>query len=125
PFAGRSETAIVFAQLEEPPPTLPLFEEVFAKALAKEPDDRYESGRELIAAARTAVARTRRPRRRLLATFAVLAAAAAAIAVTTTRGHRGGAAAPTLAVEPNAVSVVDQRSPRVGATVGRTGAASD
>ncbi len=54
PFSGTSETAVVFAHLEDEPPSLPRLEEVFGKALAKEPGDRYASGGELIRAARSA-----------------------------------------------------------------------
>ena len=55
PFGGGSDTAVVFAHLEEEPPVLPGLEPVMRKALAKEPDDRYQSGRELVAAAREAL----------------------------------------------------------------------
>ena len=63
PFGGSSDTAIVFAHLEEEPPALPGLEPVIRKALAKEPDERYQSGRELVDAARDALRPARRRRR--------------------------------------------------------------
>ena len=56
PFDRESELAIVFAHLNDPPPRatervpeLPeAFDEVFAKALAKSPDDRFYSCRDLV-----------------------------------------------------------------------------
>src|SRR5882672_295247 len=55
PFTGGSDTAVVFAHLEEDPPTLPGLETVLAKAMAKEPAERYQSGHELVVAAREAL----------------------------------------------------------------------
>src|SRR5438105_4479154 len=75
PFARGSDTAVVFAHLEEEPPLLPLLSSVICKALAKEPDDRYQSGREMIAAARAALRPARVRRCLLLAAVAVLVAA--------------------------------------------------
>jgi serine/threonine-protein kinase len=93
PFEGDSELAVVFAHLNEPPPRvtevrpeLPAaFDEVFATALAKSPDDRYSSCGELAAAARAAllgeVLAPRTPRRlRVLVAAAALAAVAVATA---------------------------------------------
>src|SRR5207244_6224662 len=45
PFARASDTAVVFAHLQEEPPPLPGLEPVILKALAKEPDDRFQTGR--------------------------------------------------------------------------------
>jgi predicted Ser/Thr protein kinase len=96
PFERDSELSVVFAHLnEEPPhvtqarPELPAaFDEVIATALAKQPDERFQSCGELARAARAAlhgrVVAPRRPRRRLrlaLVGAAVLAAAAIAAAV--------------------------------------------
>ncbi len=94
PYDRDSELSVVFAHLNEPPPKLTdvrpdlpaAFDEVFATALAKSPDDRYASCGELASAARAAlrgeVLARRRPRRRLLlvGSLALLLAAAAAAA---------------------------------------------
>ena len=101
PFDRETELSVVFAHLNEPPPSLsaqgiPLpdaFDAVFATALAKAPDDRFASCGELVEAARAAlqgrvVSRRRRPRRRrwLLAVAAALVIAGTAIlGVLTTR----------------------------------------
>jgi serine/threonine-protein kinase len=90
PFERDSELSVVFAHLNEQPPRvtdarpeLPAaFDEVIATALAKSPDDRFQSCGELAGAARAAlqgkVVAPRRPRRRFGLT--VLAAAVVAIA---------------------------------------------
>ncbi|MEP6813264.1 MAG: serine/threonine-protein kinase [Actinomycetota bacterium] len=99
PFERDSELSVVFAHLNEPPPKLTdarpdlpaAFDEVFATALAKSPDDRYASCGELAAAARAAlrgeVLPRRRRRHRLLfvALTSTLAVAAAAAALLLTR----------------------------------------
>jgi serine/threonine protein kinase len=64
PFDHDSDVAMIFAHLSEAPPApsserpeLPAaLDAVIAKALAKQPEERYESCRELVAAARTALA---------------------------------------------------------------------
>jgi YVTN family beta-propeller protein len=55
PFKRPSDAATLFAHLEEEPPALPGLEQVMRTALAKEPDERYQSGRELVDAARSAL----------------------------------------------------------------------
>jgi YVTN family beta-propeller protein len=55
PFKRDSEAAIIFAHLEEEPPSPPGLEIVVARALAKAPEERYSSGAELVAAAREAL----------------------------------------------------------------------
>ena len=100
PFDRDSELSVVFAHLNEPPPRvtdvrpeLPAaFDDVFATALAKVPDDRYSSCGELGAAARAAlrgeVLPRRRPRGRLVLALctAILTAAAATAVFLLTRG---------------------------------------
>jgi serine/threonine protein kinase len=100
PYDRDSELSVVFAHLNEPPPKLTdvrpdlpaAFDDVFATALAKSPDDRYTACGELASAARAAlrgeVVARRKPRRRLLAAAlaVVLSAAAATGALLATRG---------------------------------------
>ena len=94
PFERDSELAIVFAHLNDPPPKaterrpeLPeAFDEVFAKALAKAPDDRFDSCRDLVQAARAASRGEPLPRargRRLLALAAAIVVVAAIAAGST------------------------------------------
>jgi serine/threonine-protein kinase len=62
PYEKESEVAMLYAHLMEPPPSLAAkrpdlpaaLDDVIATALAKAPDDRYSTCRELVAAARTA-----------------------------------------------------------------------
>ena len=94
PFDRDSELSVVFAHLNEPPPKLTdqrpdlpqAFDNLFATALAKNPDDRYQTCGELAAAARAAltgqVRGRRRSRRRLALAVAVATAIAAAAAAT-------------------------------------------
>jgi serine/threonine protein kinase len=102
PFDRDSELSVVFAHLNEPPPKLTdvqpelpaAFDDVFATALAKAPDERYSSCGELAAAARAAlrgeVLARRKPRRRLLvgSLAVVLAAAATTSGVLLARGSK-------------------------------------
>ena len=63
PFEKDLDAAVIWAHVEEPPPTpsavqpsLPrAIDDVIFRALAKEPDDRYRTGRDLVAAARSAL----------------------------------------------------------------------
>jgi streptogramin lyase len=119
PFIRDSDIAVVFAHLEEPPPKpservgeLPSeIDAVIARALAKQPEERYATCGELVADARRALEldEPRRPRRGLalaLAT-AVLAVAGAAIALAV-RSDSGPAEAPSgsvVRIDPSSGSV--------------------
>ena len=55
PFRRGTDSAVLYAHLEESPPTLPGLEDVLPKALAKEPEERFQTGHELVEAARQAL----------------------------------------------------------------------
>ena len=95
PYPHASDAAVLFAHLQEEPPTLPGLEQVLPRALAKSPDDRYQTGRELVEAARDALglAAPHRGRWPLAVAVVALAVAAALLAFFLTRG--GGSSAPT------------------------------
>jgi ABC-type branched-subunit amino acid transport system substrate-binding protein len=90
PFRHKSDVALLFAHLREEPPSLiarrpdlpPQVDSVIAKALAKDPEARYLTCRQLVEAAREALPATREApsgrirRRRRLAVSALVAAAA-------------------------------------------------
>ena len=79
PFARTSEAAVLFAHLEEPPPTLPRLEGVMRRALAKDPAARYATCAEFVDHARGALGIHARSARRW--PLAVAAAILAAVAV--------------------------------------------
>jgi YVTN family beta-propeller protein len=92
PFRGGNDGATLYAHLEdEPPATGGPADPVLARALAKDPDERYQSCAELSEAARDALG-VAAPRRSLLplaiAAVAVLVAAAALAAFLAFRGDR-------------------------------------
>jgi serine/threonine-protein kinase len=108
PFDRESELSVVFAHLNEPPPRLSdlrpelphAFDDVFAMALAKDPDERYGTCGELVAAARGALRgerpgrRGRSRRRRYVVVVAALVALAAAAAAAVMASRDAPAPAP-------------------------------
>jgi YVTN family beta-propeller protein len=118
PFARTSEAAVLFAHLEEGPPSLSGLEEVFETALAKAPGERFPSCRDLISAARhgLGIVEPRRARWPLVAAgvgAAVLGGALLAFAL-----ERGAAHARSR-VGGNAVAIIEPASDRL---VGRVAA---
>jgi glutamine cyclotransferase len=119
PFVRDSDIAVVFAHLEEPPPRpaervgeLPSeIDAVIARALAKQPEDRYATCGELVDDARRALGlgEPQRPRRRLaLALGVALLVVAAAAIVLALRSDSGPAEAPTgslVRIDPASGSV--------------------
>jgi serine/threonine-protein kinase len=79
PFRGSTDVAVLFAHLEEQPPTLPELETVLATGLAKDPDDRYPTCTAMVEEARRALGLE--PRRSWWPLVALVAALLAAVAV--------------------------------------------
>ena len=127
PFAGTSEAAIIYGHLEEPPPRasahragLPeALDDVIARALAKDPAERFQSGAQLRAAAQQALAGAPssrahvRPRRRAL--LAATAVAAIALAVTGVLALGRGDAPGPGTIDENALGVIDAKTGRLTA----------
>jgi serine/threonine-protein kinase len=134
PFPRDSELAVLWAHAQEEPPkasvrnpALPqAIDAVVACAMAKEPDERYATGAELVGAAREAlglrevvVVRDRRPF--VLSTVGLLVAAAAALAGFLLT--RGGSAPPspstkpTLAIKVDSLQRIDPRTNKLAATI--------
>jgi len=127
PYERESELSVVFAHLNEPPPRLSdfrpelpqAFDDVFATALAKAPEERYATCGDLVAAARAALrgeapaqrAGSRRRRAAVVGAAALVVSAAAIGGVLATRD--GG--------PPRRVGI--SQSAIAGATLGRTEAA--
>jgi DNA-binding beta-propeller fold protein YncE/tRNA A-37 threonylcarbamoyl transferase component Bud32 len=129
PFPRDSELAVLWAQVNEPPPKaserkprLPqAIDAVTAKALAKDPAERYSSGRELVEAAREALGlrdvifiRDRRPLL-LAALGALLAAGAVAAGLVLSLG--GGGAKPDLTVRNNTLVRIDPKTSKIAGVI--------
>jgi YVTN family beta-propeller protein len=132
PFHKDSEFAVLWAHVNEPPPKLSErrpelpteLDAVLAKALAKAPEKRYASGRELVEAAREALptlaAAPHRRTRRLLIGAAVAAVVAVAIAlplILAGGGAKGPSSKPTLAVKTDSVQHIDPKTNKLVATI--------
>jgi YVTN family beta-propeller protein len=95
PFQRGNDAATLYAHLEESPPTLPELEEVLSKALAKDPDERFQTCAELIEAARIRLGFSK-PRRSLwpaaAAVVGLAVVAAALLAFFLARGGSGSTA---------------------------------
>ncbi|MDP9255798.1 MAG: protein kinase [Actinomycetota bacterium] len=139
PFPHDSEVAVIYAQLEEPPPRaserrpgLPAaLDGPLARAMAKLPDDRFPSCLALVEAvqdglgllvAPSAVAQPRRLRQRLaVAVAAALALVAAAVlaGVLLSQGHGPArlSTKPTLAPKVDSLQRIDPRSNKLVATI--------
>jgi YVTN family beta-propeller protein len=133
PFPRDSELAALWAHINDPPPHLSerraelpeAIDPVLAKAMAKEPDERYESCAELADAAREAlglgsvvVLRDRRPL--FVAAAGVVLAGAALAGFLLNRGGGGPAkpsTKPTLALKTDALQRIDPATNKLVATL--------
>jgi len=126
PFRGFSEAQTLWAHVQEDPPPLtahPELDPVFARGLAKEPEERYETCASFVEDARfvlglgpsPAAVRRRRlrvGRRLVLAGAALIAVAAAAVVLALTLGSESG-----IVALPNSVAAIDPVSRTVVAAI--------
>ena len=134
PFQADSDLTTLFGHLNEPPPrvsdhkpNLPeTVDEVIARALAKDPNDRFSTCGELIAAADAGLAgrslrRARRRRGAVAAGGAVLLTAAIAAGVLATHGSHKRLQAvtrsPVIKLKPSTLTLLDARTKRVTSKV--------
>jgi streptogramin lyase len=124
PFVRDTDLGALWAHVHDPPPRLvdfPALDTVFAKALAKEPGDRFETCSAFVDAVGRALPmpephRARR-RRLLLAGVLGLIAAALAAALALGRGEDGPNTAPTLAITSTVIQRIDPATNRLVATL--------
>ncbi len=129
PFRRDSEFAVLWAHVNEPTPKIAerraelggRIDTVLTKALAKNPDRRYASARELMEAARDALpgpaVQLPRRRRRLLAAIALGAAAlAVSLPLALTAGNGRPSTTPTLAPRVDSVQHIDPSTNRLVAS---------
>ena len=123
PFEGASDVAVVFAHLEQAPPRAterdpslpPGVDEVLARAMAKDREERQDSCRQLVDETRFALGLTAPHSSRRLAAFAATAslAVAGAVAALAVLLTRGGGGAP---VAQGSIVRIDPATSRVSAT---------
>ncbi len=126
PFRRANEAQTLWAHMQEEPASLAAYPELdahFARGLAKEPAERYETCAALVEDARSALGlgpspaavrrrRLRVGRRLVLVGAALIAVAATAVTLALTLGSDGGIVAP-----PNSVAVIDPVSRTVVAAI--------
>jgi YVTN family beta-propeller protein len=135
PYRSESLMHVLWAHVHTPPPRpsehrpeLPVgIDAVIAKAIAKAPDERYESGRELVAAAQTELPASgepergrarRRPHWSVLAALGAAFAAAAVAAILLLSGGEGRETAkPTTAVAVDSLQRIDPKTNELVATI--------
>ena len=126
PFRQSSEVATIFAHLEEPTPSAserrdglaPAIDPVLARAMAKEPDERFATCREMVEAARLALGLVDAPRRRArwvvpAVVLGLTALAAAAVALALGRGEPPAPAGPAgtlVRIDPRTGRVAERTS---------------
>jgi YVTN family beta-propeller protein len=130
PFRSDNEAAVLWGHVHEEPPPLTnvraelpkSLDRVLARALAKAPDDRYQTASALADATRAALADQLRPRptirlsrRSRLILAVALVAFAAAIAATATVLLRDGPG--EVVIEANSVAVIDPTTNKVVADI--------
>jgi streptogramin lyase len=124
PFRDRSEVAAIFAHLEEAPPVAserhdalpPAVDAVLVRAMAKEPAQRFDSCRELVAAAHDALGLATAPPRRARWLVPVLALAILALAIAAVALGVDRRAPATVAGPHGTLTQIDARTNRVRGT---------
>ncbi len=126
PYPRTSELAVLWAHLHDPAPATPshpALEPVVARALAKEPDDRYQTCAELVADAREALGLREvvvRDRKFLLVIAAgllvALAATVAALLLSRGNGPPRPSTAPTASPTVDSLQRIDPKKNRLVAT---------
>ena len=133
PFPNRSDVAVLFAHLDQEPPKVSsrrpelgeAIDAVIAKSLAKAPEERFQSGRELVEAARKALGIAEPARLRPWRLPVLLALAGIAVIAVGSTTYllvgRGTVAPPTGGSPVDSVQRIDQASNRLSVRIGLDG----